>query len=808
MLATLAQDARYALRGILARPAFSAIIIATLALGIGANASIFSVVNAVLLRPLPYREPERIMTLQHEDPYWNVSEPEFHDYATSVPAFARVAAFTGGSGTLQVGDQPLKISAARVSDGFFQILGVAPIMGRTFAPEEDRPNAPRVVILSHALWVTAMGADPTAVGKQLMLNGIPRTVVGVMPAGFDFPSHDIAIWTPLRLNPDSLWTRNNHYLRLLAQLRPGVSREQALAQTMALDRQWLADYPGIYQVSKPILPVLKPIREEFVGESRPYLIALIGAVGFVLLVACVNVANLLLARGESRRRELAIRAALGASRRRLITQALTESGILALVGGALGLIIAAVTQRALIALAPPSIPRLESAHVDGMVLLFTLAVSLLTGIVFGVLPAQRAARGDPAGTLKDGGKSQGQHGATSFARRALVVSEVALAVMMLTGSGLMLRSLWSLQATDMGFDQVNALTARISLPSQSYKPAQRVRFYDDLVTRLRAAPGVKHAAMMYWTPVVDGEDGWSIMIDGRVIKNIGDSPTATPEQVTPGYFAAMGIPLVSGRLFEERDRMGTPYVCVVNETMAKQLWPGENAVGHTIKMFDSVAPWVTVVGVVRDIRQTGAQGKVPLTMFFPYAQAESSAYYTPASMTVLLRTSGDPVALAGSVRQAVHELDATVPVSDVRTLDDAVGSAFAGRRFSTLLLAGFALLALALTGIGIYGVISYGVSQRTYEIGLRMAMGAGAGAVLRLVISEGVRLAVIGLAIGLAGGVALSLIARSLLVGVAAFDAPTMLTVSGVLLAVAALASFVPARRAVGVSPTEALRGG
>ncbi len=368
MLATLLQDARYALRGLLARRGFSAIIVATLALGIGANAAIFSVVNAVLIRPLPYREPERILTLQHDDPYWNVSEPEFKDYATSVPAFSRVAALTGGSGTLQIGDQPTKVSAARVSDGFFQILGVTPALGRIFAPEEDRPTAPRVVILSHALWATAMGSDPAVIGKELILNGIPRTIVGVMPSDFDYPSHDVAIWTPLRLNPDSLWTRNNHYLTLLAQLRPGVAREQALAQLVALDHRWMTDYPGIYQAAHPIVPVLAPVREKFVGESRPYLIALIGAVGFVLLVACVNVANLLLARGESRRRELAIRAALGASRQRLITQALTESGMLALAGGGLGLIIAAVSQRALIALAPPQIPRLESAHVDGVVL--------------------------------------------------------------------------------------------------------------------------------------------------------------------------------------------------------------------------------------------------------------------------------------------------------------------------------------------------------------------------------------------------------------------------------------------------------
>jgi putative ABC transport system permease protein len=808
MLTTFLQDLRYAVRGMLARPGFTAIVVATLALGIGANAAIFSVVNAVLIRPLPFREPERILYFSQEDPYYSLSEPEFRDYKAGVGAFERLAAFGGGDGTLMANDQPTKISAARVSDGFFTILGVAPLKGRTFAPDEDLPNAAPVVIISHALWVTAMGADENAVGKSLILNDKPRLVVGIMPADFDYPDAKVSMWLPLRLHPDSLWTRNNHYLQMIGKLRVGATREVAFTQASTLGKQWAADYPETYFKGKPAVPILTPIRERYVAASRPFLVALLGAVGFVLLVACVNVANLLLARGESRRRELAIRTALGASRRRLIAQALTESGLFALAGGALGFTLAAVSQRALLAMAPAQIPRLDGVQLDGSVLLFTFAVSLATGMIFGLLPALRAAGNDPAHTLKDGGQTSSHHGATRFARRALVVSEVALAVVMLTGSGLMLRSLWTLQSEDMGFDAPGALTARISLPPQAYTAEKKVQFFSELEAKLRAVPGVTRVASMGWAPVISGGGGWSIMVDGRILKNISESPTSQPQQATADFFGAMGIAIVSGRGFEERDREGAPYVTVVNEAMAKALWPGQDAVGHTIKMWDSTAPWATVVGVSRDMRSSGAGEKVPPTMFFPYAQAQKSAYYTPSTMTVLVRGTGDPMALASAVRRAVRELDKTVPVSEVQTLSQVVGTSFAGRRFSTMLLVGFAVLALLLTGIGIYGVISYGVSQRTYEIGLRMAMGAGTGSVMRLIVSEGVRLALIGLAIGLAGGVAVSIVARSMLVGVSVLDVPTLAVVSVMLVLVAALASFVPARRAIAVSPTSALRGG
>jgi predicted permease len=808
MLATFRQDLRYAVRGMLARPAFTGIVVATLALGIGANAAIFSVVNAVLIRPLPFRDPERIVYFSQEAPYYSVSEPEFRDFKAGVSAFERLAAYGGAEGALLANDQPSKISAARVSDGFFAILGVSPIKGRTFAPEEDRPNAPRVVIISHALWVTAMGADENAVGKSLMLNGIPRLIVGIMPAGFDYPEAKVSMWLPLRLNPDSLWTRNNHYLQMIGKLRPGATREAAFAQASTLGKQWVKDYPDMYLQGKPAIPQMVPIRERFVAASRPYLVALLGAVGFVLVVACVNVANLLLARGESRRRELAIRTALGASRRRLIEQALTESALFALAGGALGFALAAVSQRALLAMAPAQIPRLDGVHLDGSVLLFTFAMSLATGMIFGLLPALRAAGNDPAHTLKDGGQTSSHHGATRFARRALVVSEVALAVVMLTGSGLMLRSLWTLQGTDMGFEASGALTAKVSLPPQSYTPERKVQFFDELEGKLRAVPGVQRVASMGWAPVIDGGGGWSIMIDGHVIKNISDAAAPQPQQVTADFFGAMGMTMKSGRVFQPGDRQGAPYVAVVNETMERELWPGTSAIGHTLKMFDAKAPWVTIVGVVRDMQSSGAKEKVPATMFFPYAQAESSAYVAPSTMTVLVRTAGDPISLAAAVRRSVREIDKTVPVSEVQTLTEIVGTSYAGRRFSTMLVAGFALLALLLTGIGIYGVISYGVSQRTYEIGLRMAMGAGTGSVLRLVVSEGVRLALIGLAIGLGGGVAVSLVARSLLVGVSVIDVPTLAVVSVVLVLVAAMASLVPARRAIAVSPTSALRGG
>ncbi len=805
-MGTFVQDLRYALRGIARRPGFTAIVVATLALGIGANAAIFSVVNGILIRPLPYEDPDRIAYFRHEEPYSSVSEPEFVDYQRDIKAFARLAAFTRTDANL-TGDvgEPERVFVARVSDGFFDILGVRPVAGRFFTREEDKPGTPPVVVIGHGLWQRRFAGDPGIVGRKIMINGTPRTVVGVMPAHFDTPSPRVQVWTPLRLKLDSLWTRNNHYLELVGRLAPGATFAQASATATALGKRWARDYPDIYFPSKPLLPHLLPIRDELVGATRPYLLALLGAVGFILLIACVNVANLLLARGEGRRKELAIRTALGASRRRVVAQLLTESGLLAVIGGAIGLFVAWMGVRLLVRAAPSSIPRLEEIRVDGWVLAFTAAVSLATGLIFGLVPALRAATSDTSESLKEGGKTSG-HGAMRRARAGLVIAEVALAMVMLTGAGLLVRSLRTLQQTDIGFDPSHTLTMRLALPVRQYDDARAVQLFRDLTTRIEALPGVRSAAAMGWTPMVDGGARWSIQVDGKVVKTIAEAPSPLPAHVTPDFFKTLGIRILRGRAFTDADRLDAPMVAVVNEAMVRALWPGQDPIGHTIRMFNDQAPWVTVVGLARDMQSSGIRESVPPTMFFPYAQAGKSAYYTPLVMTLAIRTIGDPLSVAAPARQVLRALDRNVPISDVRTMDDVVGGSIASRRFSTALLTGFASLALLLAGIGIYGVIAYGVSQRTYEIGLRMALGAQRERVIRLVMTEGLRLTFVGVVIGMAGGLAVARLIRSLLVGVGVVDVPTLVVVAVVLLGVTVAASAVPARRAMKVSPTEALR--
>jgi len=811
MLRSIEQDVRYALRGMARRPGFTAVVIATLALGIGANAAIFSVVNGILLRPLPFAQPERIVEVSHEDPYSSVSEPEFMDYRRDARSFARLAAWAGADANLTGTDEPERIGVARVTDGFFATLGVRPALGRTFTPEEDAPGGPPAVILSDGLWRRRFGADPGIVGRTILLNGTARTVVGVMPRAFQYPAPEAAVWTPLRLNPDSLWTRNNHYLRAIGRLAPGATPAGAAAELNTMGRRWLRDYPEFYMPGKPLVAKVVPVREALLGATRPYLFALLGAVGFVLLIACVNVANLLLARGESRRKELAIRTALGASGRRLARQALTESALLALAGGALGLVVAWLGGRALLALAPSSIPRLDEVRIDLPVLAFTLAVALATGLLFGLAPALGAARGRSADTLKQAGKTSVSSGAARRTRSALVVAEVALAVVMLSGAGLMLRSLAKLQATEIGFDPSQVLAVQLSLPAREYDEPRAVQFVGELTRRVAAMPGVRATAVAGWLPM-DGGGGsgnnFSIMVDGRVLKNISEAPGTTPAQVTPAYFKAMGMRLRRGRGFTAADRADAPMVGVVSETMARQLWPGQDPIGHTVKMFMDEAPWITVVGVVEDVRARGFLEDLQPILYVPFAQADKSAYYTPRSMSLVVRTAGDPFAVAAAVRGAVRALDRNVPIPSVLSMDQVVAGSIASRRFSTVLLGAFAALALSLAGLGIYGVIAYAVSQRTYELGLRMALGAQRSAVLRLVVSDALRMTLVGLAIGLAGSLAVGHLVRSLLVGVPVADPPTLAAVAAALAGVALLASVLPARRATLVSPTEALRNG
>ncbi|HEX5438623.1 MAG TPA: ABC transporter permease [Gemmatimonadaceae bacterium] len=806
MLWSLRQDVRYALRGMRREPAFTAVVLATLALGIGANVSIFTIVNGVMFRPLPFYTPERIVEIAQSAPTTSISEPEFMDYRRDARAFTQIAAFATTAASLTGGQEPERVDVARVSDGFFPILSVPPRIGRAFTADDDVRGHPPVAEISYGLWQWRFGGDPGVIGRTIHLDGQATTVIGVLPKRFDYPSPRIDVWVPLRLDPAKLWTRNNHYLRLIGRLALRATVAGASAELNTMDRRWMRDYPDIYFPEHPLSATVTPIADTIYGATRPYLVALLGAVGFVLLIACVNVANLLLARGESRRKELAIRAALGASRRRLVRQALTESGLFALFGGALGLLLAWGGTRVLLAIAPSSTPRLDEVHIDVSVLAFAAAVSLATGLLFGLVPALRGSRGDSADPLKEGTRAPAPASGAQRTGRVLVVAEVALAVVMLFGAGLMVRSLWTLQAVDLGFDPLNVLTMQISLPPKAYPNA--VQFFQELTTRVRAMPGVRTAAVAGWLPM-DGDGGrWSIMVDGRVLKTISEAPSPEPEQVSPGYFEAMGMQIVRGRAFTDADRADAPMVAVVNEAMARELWPGEDPIGHTIKMFGDKAPWVTVVGLVKDSRSEGIRADVPPTMFFPYAQAGTSAYYTPLTMSLVVRTTDDPFAVAGAVRAAVHALDRNVPISSMQSMGQIVANSIADRHFSTMLLSAFAALALLLAGIGIYGVIAYGVSQRTYEIGLRMALGAQRGSVMALVMAQGLRLTLAGLAIGIVGALVVARALRSLLVGVPPMDLPTLGVVSLVLAGIALLACALPARRAMAVAPTEALRGG
>lgn len=803
------QTFRHTLRGLARTPAFTAVVLLTLALGIGANAAIFSVVNGVLLQPLPFPEPDRLVDFRHQEPYWSVSEPEFSDYRRDMRSLERLAAYTGYDLNLEGDQQPVRVVGARVSDGFFPVMGVAPLMGRTFAPDEEKPaqGPSPVVLISEVVWRTHFGADPGILTREIRLNGVPRRVIGVMPDRFGLPDAEVGIWLPLRLNYDSLWTRNNHHLLMVGRLKPGATVAEANLEANLLTRRWVKDFPETYQQDQAFVAEVKPLMERVLANSRPYLVTLLAAVGFVLLIACANVANLLLIRGEARRRELGIRTALGASGSRLVAQQLTESGVLAIGGGGLGLLVAWGGVRALLSLAPATLPRLELVKLDGRVLLFTLAVSLGTGLLFGLLPALRASRGDAASALRDGARSTSRGG--SRMRRGLVMGEVALAVVMLSGAGLLLRSLLSLQRTDIGFDDSRILTARVNLPPLNYDTdAKAIAKIAEIEERVRALPGVVSTGTMGWTPVVDGGGTWSISIDGHEAAQIGSAPSADPQQVTPGYFGTLGVRMVRGRAFTEQDREDAPPVAIVNEAMAKALWPGQDPVGHTLKMYGTQGVWVTVVGVARDILSRGVGKTTPPTMYFPYAQAGKSAYFVPRQVTLAVKTTGNPEALGPAVSRIVHQLDPGAPVSEVRSMEAVMGTALASRRFTTVLLGWFAALALLLAGVGIYGVIAYGVSQRTYEIGLRQALGADRGSVLGLIVSEGLRLTGVGLLIGLAGTLAAGQLIRSMLVNVKATDPLTLAGVALLLAGVAALASWIPARRAMAVSPTEALRGG
>jgi putative ABC transport system permease protein len=809
-------DVKLALRGIRRRPLFAAVIILTIALGVGANAAIFSVVNALLLRPLPYPDAGQVVFFGHKPPQWLVSEPQYAEYRARLRTFASLAAYTMSEATLAA-DEPERIAIASVTPNFFETLGVPPARGRSFVAGEDQARPAPLAIISHRLWQRQFGGNAAVVGKTLLLNNSNRTIIGVMPERFDYPSPETQVWLPIcsqrtcaslaSLTPDTLDGWASHYLWVVGRLRAGSNLPRARAEANVLARRIVADHPETFDPATPLVPDIQSLGDRLVGKARPYLLAMFGAVGVVLLIGCVNVANLLLARGEGRSAELALRTALGASRRRLATQVLTEVIVYALTGGLLGLAIGWAAQRVLLLTAPTTLPRLDEIRLDWMVVLFGFAVSAIAGLLAGVMPALRASKQDPAESLKASGRSQAHGRGSSRTRRVLVIAEVALAMVMLTGAGMLIRSLVHAHNADFGFTAANAVTMRASPGGSAYTDPRVIEFYNRLLERVRAIPGVQDAGAARWLPIVDAGGLWDIRIEGKSYPP-GQGPAAVPQEVTPGYFGAMGMRLVAGRDFNANDRVGAAPVGIISKSFAEKFWPGEDALGKRFRLGAKDSVWMSVVGVVNDFRSRGFDDVPEPTMYVSHAQSGQNSYVVPRSLVLVVRTSGDPSLVVNQVRGVVKEIDPSVPVSRVRTLDEIVATSTANRRFSTWLIAGFGLLALTLAGIGIYGLMSYAVSERTFEIGVRVALGANRGRVLRLIVGDAVRVTLVGVVTGVIGSVLLGRVIRSLLVGVPMIDAWSLTMVAALLGTVSLVASAVPARRATNLDPTRALRAG
>ena len=810
---TLLQDLRYAIRTLLKQPAFTLVALLTLALGIGANTAIFGIVNAVLLRPLPYHEPDRIVLLWSHWTNWTktwLSEPELADYQRQARSLEHVAAFSSTSFNLTggPGSEPLRVLAAQVQSGMFAALGATPIAGRVFTADEDRPGHERVVMLTEGLWRSQFGSDPSIVGRTIDLDATPYTVVGVLPAALRLPL-DYAnrtftqIWVPLALGPTDPQERGNHGLNALGRLTPGVSLSQAQAEIDTITRGFQQQYPNNYDTAFGLTLVPAPL--EVFGDVRPALLVLLLAVGAVLLIACANVANLLLARSEGRQKELALRLALGAGRHRIVRQLLTESMLLAVVGGVAGAALAYGLTQALVALDPLKIPRVQDIALDGRVLAFTAAVSLVTGVLFGIAPALQSARTDLQSVLKEGGRDS--HVATGWLRRVLVIGEVAASVVLVAAALLLARSFARLLDVNAGFNPAHVLTLRTSLPSATYTDAAAmVKAYTEVGRRLRESPGVLAAGAVTGLPLASTRGDWGIRIEGRP-DDPRDNLAADWQVVTPGYFEALGTPLRGGRTFTDADRADTLLVIVINETMAKKYWSGLDAIGRRMRM--GGPNWITVVGVVADIHHRGLDLQPRPEMYRPHTQFRYGGPEAPAvsTMTWAVRTADDPRAATSYARAAIHAVDPKLGISDIATMDQVVADSTSDRRLNMLLFALLGSLALALATVGVYGVVAYSVSQRTHEIGVRMAIGAKPGDVVRMMVSEGGRLAVVGVVLGSVVALAGARLIRGLLFEVSATDPLTFAAVAAALLGVALLASYIPARRATRVDPMVALRG-
>jgi putative ABC transport system permease protein len=806
----LIQDVRYTLRTFIKQPGFTLVAVITLALGIGANTAIFGIVSGVLLRPLPYHEPDRVVLLWSHWTNWAktwVSEAELADYRRLAQSLDHVAGFSTDSFNLTGSGEPLRVRAAQVQADAFAALGVRPMTGRVFTADEDRPGGAQVVVLGEGLWRSHFGSDPSIIGRTIQLDAMPYEVIGILPAAVRLPIEygtrtAADLWVPLALGPANPQERGNHGLNAVARLKPGVSLQAAQAELDTITRGFQKDFPGMYDPEFGLTLVAAPV--EVFGNVRPALLVLLLAVGAVLLIACANVANLLLARSEGRQKELAIRAALGAGRGRIVRQLLTEAMLLSALGGICGTALGSALLRLLVALDPLKIPRVEDLTLDLRVLAFTAVVSIATGIVFGVVPALHAARTDLQPALKEGGRDS--RSSTGWLRRTLVVGEIAASVALVAAALLLTRSFARLLAVDRGFNATHVLTLRTSLPSTTYRDsASMVRAYTEIGRRLRDSTGVEAAGAVTGLPLKSTRGDWGIRIEGDT--NPGPNGRAADWQVvTPGYFEALGTPLRAGRTITDRDRADTLQVIVINETMAKTFWPGQSAIGKRLTMGGS-GP-ITVVGVVADVRHRGLDQPVRTEMYRPHAQFRFGGSSAPAvsTMTWAIRTTADPRAAVGYARAAIAAVDPALGVSDVATMEQVLTDSTSDRRLDMLLFALLGGLALALATIGVYGVVAYSVSQRTHEIGVRMAIGAGAPDVLRMVIGEGCRLAVAGVVVGSILALAGARLIRGLLFETSATDPATFVAVAAGLVTVAIVASYVPARRATRVDPMLALR--
>lgn len=806
LMETLLQDFRFGARTLRQSPGFTLVAVIALALGIGANTAIFSVINSVLVRPLPFANPDRLVMVWESVPQQNsfreaAAAANFLDWKDQNTSFEQIAAYREDNFNITGTEKPEQVPGCRVNPSLFQVLGVQPLMGHTFQDDEQDLQS---VVISKGLWERLFASDANIIGRKIVVNGEPLTITAVMPAGFDFPE-GISLWVrarykvpehPLTPNSDLSTDRARQYMNVIALLKPGITIKQAQLDMDAICSRLEQQYPNS-NMGRSVS--LVSLHEEEVGAVRPILMVLFAAVGFVLLIVCANVANLLMVRAATRQKEIAIRIALGASRRRIAQQLLTESLMLALAGGGAGLLVALWGISPLVALIPADIHGLQNIGVDARVLGFVMTISLVTGVIFGLLPAMQASKVDLNESLKDSsrGSTEGRRGAAL--RSALIVSEIALSLVLLIGAGLMLKSFMRLQQVDLGFATGNLLTMRLTLPQTKYpEKRDQTRFFQQVIQRVQAAPGVESAAAISRLPLTPGNSSRSFTIEGRAVANTQNPPSADYRVISPDYFHTMGIPILKGRAFTELDNAEAAASVIINETAARRYWPDEEPIGKRLQIESN--EWIEIIGVVGDVKHMGQDSKTNPEVYMSYLKRPWPV------MTIVARSPQNTTALGETLREAVMAVDRDQPVYEIKTVEQLVSRSVARRRSNMLLLGIFAVVAMVIAAVGIYGVMSYSITQRKHEIGIRIALGASRRDILKMVLGYGLTLALIGVAAGAVAALMLTRLIESLLFGVSATDPATFALISAILVGVALGACFVPARRATKVDPMIALR--